>query len=93
MLSSEGSTLTSLILARQSLICCALELDARYEAMLAIADARSAAAPAPASDPAACTRRRAEAELTVLPSLIADLEGQIGRAWRRLDTVSPRVFD
>jgi hypothetical protein len=39
------------------------------------------------------SRRRAEAELVVLPSLLEDLEGQIGRAWRRLDTVSPRVFD
>ena len=93
MLSSEGSTLTSLILARQSLICCAFELDARYEALLAIEGARKAAAPAPEADPAGRTRRRAEAELTVLPSLIEDLEGQIQRAWRRLDTVSPRVFD
>ena len=94
MLSTEGSTLTRLILARQTLICCAIELDARYEAMLAIEAARDSANKDPEADPSSSpTRRRAEAELTVLPSLIKDLEGQIDRAWKRLDKVSPRVLD
>jgi hypothetical protein len=94
MLSSEGSTLTRLILARQTLICCAIELDARYEALLAIEAARVDGAIAPDTGSSrSCSRRRAEAELVVLPSLIDDLEGQIDRAWRRLDTVSPRVLD
>jgi hypothetical protein len=94
MLSSEGSTLTSLILARQTLICCAIELDARYEALLAIEGVRADGPKAPKTEPSLSpSRRRAEAELVVLPSLIDDLEGQIDRAWRRLDTVSPRVLD
>ena len=95
MLSSEGSTLTNLILARQTLICCAIELDARYEALLAIECAQGDAAAPIENDRASLSpsRRRAEAELVVLPALIDDLEGQIGRAWRRLDKVSPRVLD
>jgi hypothetical protein len=94
MLSSEGSTLTSLILARQTLICCALELDARYEALLTLEGFQKGATEAPETDAVANpTRRRAEAELVVLPSLIDDVEGQIDRAWRRLDRVSPRVLD
>ena len=95
MLSSEGSTLTNLILARQTLICCAIELDARYEALLAIEAAQgdSAATVEGGNAPFSQSRRRAEAELVVLPSLIDDLEGQIGRAWRRLDKVSPRMLD
>jgi hypothetical protein len=94
MLSSEGSTLTNLILARQTLICCALELDARYEALLAIETAQDdGGAPVEGQGAASSpSRRRAEAELVMLPSLINDLEGQIGRAWRRLDTVSPRML-
>ena len=94
MLSSEGSTLTRLILARQSLICCAIELDARYEALLAIESARKEYASVPEGErEISPSKRRAAAELVLLPSLIEDLEGQIARAWRTLDRVSPRVLD
>ena len=95
MLSSEGSTLTNLILARQSLICCAIELDARYETLLAIDGARHPLPEVAEAERASFSRsrRRVEAELVILPSLIDDVEGQIARAWRRLDTVSPRVTE
>jgi hypothetical protein len=97
MLSSEGSALARLILARQTLICRALELDATFEVLALIDSVRDdgSATVTPTEDPAFFSRprRRLAAELVLLPALIAHLEGQIELGWRRLDEVSPRISD
>ena len=97
MLSSEGSTLTRLILARHILICRAIESDAHFEVLELIESAQGVRSD---SHPRTMARglfiqsqNRLLAELVLLPALVDDLEGQIERAWRRLDRVSPRIAD
>ena len=97
MLSSEGSVLARLILARQTLICRTLELDAQFEvlALIESVQADSPGSAAATEDPASFSkpRRRLAIELVLLPALIVELEDQIERGWRRLDEVSPRIVD
>jgi len=93
MLSSEGSTLSRLILARHTLICRAIEVDLQFEVLALVESAQTASSYADAASPAqksfSHTRQRLSAELAALPALIADLDGQLDRAWQRLHTVSP----
>jgi len=93
MLSSEGSTLSRLILARHTLICRAIEVDLQLEVLALVESAQNASSYSDASSPVQKsfrrTRQRLSAEVAVLPALIEDLDGQLDRAWQRLHTVSP----
>lgn len=96
MLSSEGSALTWLILARHTLICRALELDAEFEVLSLLESARDRRsgneAPIDAFGPVGRDRRRLSVERMLLPFVVNDVESGILQAWRRLDTVSPKIF-
>ena len=93
MLSSEGSTLSRLILARHTLICRAIEVDLQLEVLALVEAVQNATsypdALSPAQQSFRHTRQRLSAEVAVLPALIQELDGQLERAWERLHTVSP----
>jgi hypothetical protein len=79
MLSSEAAALTRLILARQMLICRALELDTKAE-VLAV------------TGPAVCsweTFHAVYAELALIPGLLENLDREIAAAQRRVHAVCP----
>jgi hypothetical protein len=78
MLSSEAYALTRLILARQMLICRAIELDTKAEVL-------TVAGPAAASWE---TFREVGAELALIPALLENLEVEIAAAQGRLSAVS-----
>ena len=92
MLSSEGSKLARLILARHTLICKAIELDTKYE-LLSQIDARVRSDDGVQRPHGAFerSRRRMRAELVLVPALVNDVEAQIERARLRLDTVLPKM--
>ena len=92
MLSSEGSKLARLILARHTLICKAIELDTRSES-LAQTDmgVRNEDGTTRAHDASAHCRQRMQAERMLVPVLVERLDEQIERAQRRLDTVLPSL--
>jgi hypothetical protein len=95
MLSSEGSRLSRFILARQTLICRAEELDARLN-VLALVERTLESLPAAVTETKAALsftqqRDRASAEVVLLRALIKDLEAQIDRGWERLDNVLPPI--
>lgn len=93
MLSSEGSTLSRLILTRHTLICRAIEVDLQLEVLALVETAQNASSYAESAAPAqqsfGDTRESLRAERAVLPALIAELDGQLDRAWQRLHSVSP----
>jgi hypothetical protein len=92
MLSSEGSKLARLILARHSLICKAIELDTKYELLTEMdARIRNGGGVQRYHGPFDRSRRRMQAELVLVPALVDDLEAQIERARLRLDTVLPKM--
>ncbi len=97
MLSSEGSILTRLILARQTLVCRAIELDLQFEVLALVESMQDACSDAHTATDARTTttqsRKELSAELSLLPERIEDLDRQIERAWHRLDRVSPRTAD
>jgi hypothetical protein len=78
MLSSEAHNLTRLLLARQTLICRATELDAQLEV-------------ATLTPEVYCWQTFAEmkAEAALLPALLLNLNNEIEAARRRLYAVSP----
>jgi hypothetical protein len=79
MLSSEAAALTRLILARQMLICRALELDTKAEVLTE-------------TSPAVCsweTFHAVYAELALIPGLLENLDREIAAAQRHVDAVCP----
>lgn len=92
MLSSEGSKLARLILARHTLICKAIELDTKYELLAQIdTHIRGEDGTTRVHGPFDRSRRRMQAELVLVPALVDDLEAQIECARLRLDSVSPKI--
>jgi hypothetical protein len=93
MLSSEGSTLSRLILARHTLICRAIELDLQLEVLALVEAAQNATSysesAAPPEQSVRPTHQQLSAELALLPALIADLDSRLDSAWQRLHSVSP----
>ncbi len=93
MLSSEGSTLSRLILARHTLICRTVEIDLELEVLTLVESAHSASeypdGLTPPRQSFSHTRKELCAERTLLPALISNLEFEIERAWQRLYSVSP----
>ena len=81
MLSQPAHDLTSLLLARKSLVCRAAELDAEIELVTALHDAATARGTADDLD------EKLEAmigELLLTPALLDDLDARIAAAWGRL---------
>jgi hypothetical protein len=78
MLSSEADALTRLILARQTLICRALELDTKAEVLVA--------GPAVSSWE---TFHAVYAELALIPGLLENLHREIAAAQRRVNAMCP----
>jgi hypothetical protein len=77
VLSSEADELTRLILARQTLICRAIELDSKSEVLIMAA-------------PAVCSWEAFHAvyaELALIPGLLENLDLEITAARRRLNAV------
>jgi hypothetical protein len=89
VLSSEALALTRLILARQSLICEAIELDARYEVLAVLASAHAEVACATGCNgDCADPLQAVHAALMLMPALLDHLELEIAIAWIRLEEVS-----
>jgi hypothetical protein len=93
MLSAESSRLTDLLLARQTLICRATELDLHMDMLSSL----EGIPVAPWDEAAAAHdrelfrqfRQQALAEMARLPIVIADLHCRIHSARERLERVSP----
>jgi len=90
MLSSEGSNLARLMLARHTLVCRAIELETKY-VLLTHTDVgiRNNDGNTRAHNVSPLCRVRMQAELVLVPALVDHLDEQIERARLRLDTVSP----
>ena len=91
MLSSAGSTLARLVIARHTMICRAIELDAIFEADAVVLAAREAAGftqrAAGEAVSVASRKRSLTAELILLTELIGDVEAAIAIGWRQLARV------
>ena len=86
MLSTEASSLTSLILERHGLVCRAVELEIRLELSRLMAAADCPGDLDPDSRNAAI---EAAAELARLPSVLDVVNDRIAASWLDLDRVSP----
>jgi len=91
MLSSAGSTLTRLVIAKHTMICRAIELDVIFEADAVVLAAREAAGftqmAAGEAVSVAARKRSLTAELIMLTELIGDVEAAIAIGWRQLARV------
>jgi hypothetical protein len=79
MLSSEAAALTRLILARQMLICRALELDTKAEVLTVTGPAASSWE----------TFHAMYTELALIPGLLENLDREIAAAQRRVNAMCP----
>jgi hypothetical protein len=94
MLSSAASALTQLILARHTLMCRAIELNAMFDDDAAVMAGGETIGTAErdqshAKYEAGHSRRCAAAELMLLPALLSNNNAAIADAWERLARTCP----